>query len=84
MAVAVFDGLAESDGGIADDSRMLLDDGPERGRVLLGRLGGADHQVGRVRMDDRRPRVDARERVLWRALRRSRARSGSGGGSSRR
>ena len=64
VAVAVGDRLAEADRRVADDPGMLLDDGPERGRVLLGRLLGADHEIGRVRVDDRRARVDARERVL--------------------
>ena len=64
VAVPVGDRLAEPDGRVADDARMLFDRGPVRGRVLRGRFLGADDEIGRVRVDDGRARVDARERVL--------------------
>ena len=63
MPVAILHGVSEADGGVADDTRVLLDRGPERRRVLRGRRVGVDHEVGRVRVDDRGARVDAGERV---------------------
>ena len=64
VAVALFDRRAEADGRVADDAGMLLDDGPERGGVLLGRRSASTTRSGAWRVDDRAARVDARERVL--------------------
>jgi enoyl-[acyl-carrier protein] reductase II len=64
VPVAIGERVAEADGGVADDARMLLHDGPVGGRVLLGCFLRTDHELRRVRVDDRRARVDARERVV--------------------
>ena len=81
VAVPILDGLAETDRRVTDDPGMLVDHGAERGRVLLGRFLGADDEIGRVRVHDRRTRIDARERVRGVLLDGGRDVVGSVGGS---
>ena len=82
VPVAIVDRLAEADGRVAD---RCPDAARRPGRNAVAYCSaassGADDRVRRVRVDDRRARVDARERVRRRAPRRWRARWGCGGGS---